>query len=64
MVLGLVVGVGLSFGASTVVHGIQVGDPIALLIVATAISLISAVALTMPVRVMLRRSPMSRLREE
>ena len=64
MMLGLLLGVGLSFGAATVVPGIQAGDPVAMLTVAIGISIISALALTMPVRVMLRRSPMGRLREE
>ena len=64
MMLGLLLGVGLSFGAATVVPGIQAGDPAAVLTVAIGISIISALALTMPVRVMLRRSPMGRLREE
>ena len=64
MMLGLLLGVGLSFGAATVVPGIQAGDPVAVLTVAIGISIISALALTMPVRVMLRRSPMGRLREE
>jgi hypothetical protein len=56
--------VGLSFGASTVVPGVQVGDPVAFIVVAFAITLISTLSLAMPVRVMLRNSPMSRLREE
>jgi putative ABC transport system permease protein len=64
MILGLLAGVGLSFGASTVVPGVQVGDPVAFIVVAFAITLISTLSLAMPVRVMLRNSPMSRLREE
>jgi putative ABC transport system permease protein len=64
MLAGLLAGVGLSFGAATVVPGIRVGDPMAIVTVGMVISLISAAALTMPVRGMLRRSPMARLRDD
>jgi hypothetical protein len=40
------------------------GDPLALAIVSAVISVLVAVSLTLPVRGLLRGSPLSRLRQE
>ena len=64
LVIGLAIGVGLSVGAASVIPGVRVADPAALAIVAVVITLLSAIALAIPVRGMLRSAPMRRLREE
>lgn len=62
--LGLATGTGLSVAAASVMPGVKVADPAALSFVAIAVSLLSAVALAVPVRALLRGSPMRRLRED
>jgi putative ABC transport system permease protein len=64
LVIGLAIGAALSMGAATVIPGVRVADPAALGLVAAVITLLSAIALAMPVRGMLRSAPMRRLREE
>jgi putative ABC transport system permease protein len=64
LLIGLVVGVLLSIGAATVVPGVQVADPAALSIAGAFIVTLSALSLLLPVRGMLRRAPMRRLRED
>jgi putative ABC transport system permease protein len=62
--VGLAIGVVLSIGAAHVVAGVRAADPAALIIVAIAITTLSALALTIPARGLLKGSPMRRLREE
>jgi hypothetical protein len=64
LVIGLAIGTALSVGAASVVPGVRVADPAAFSFVAIAVSLLSAGALVVPVRALLRGSPMRRLREE
>ena len=64
LLIGLATGAGLSAVAASVVPGVRVADPAALALVALVISLLSAVALIVPIRTLLRESPMHRLREE
>jgi ABC-type antimicrobial peptide transport system permease subunit len=64
LVIGLAIGAALSMGAATVIPGVRVADPAAMGLVAAVITLLSAIALAMPVRGMLRSAPMRRLREE
>jgi hypothetical protein len=54
----------LSIGAATVVAGVRAADPAAFIIVAIVITTLSAVALTVPARSLVKGSPMRRLREE
>ena len=62
--VGLASGVMLSIGAATVVAGVRAADPAAFIIVAIVITTLSAVALTVPARSLVKGSPMRRLREE
>jgi putative ABC transport system permease protein len=64
LLIGLAIGTGLSAVAATVVPGVRVADPTALALVAIAVSLLSAGALIVPIRALLRGSPMRRLRED
>jgi putative ABC transport system permease protein len=64
LLLGLGVGTGLSAVAASFIPGVRVADPVALLGVAVAISVLAASSLTVPVRALLRGSPMRRLRED
>jgi hypothetical protein len=64
LLAGLTLGIGLSAVAATVVPGVKVADPVALWLVALVICVLSAGALVMPVRALLRGSPMGRLRED
>ena len=64
LLTGLAIGVALSIGAASVIPGVRVADPAALSIVAAVVVLLSAISLLLPVRGMLRRAPMRRLREE
>lgn len=64
LVVGLGIGVALSFGAAAAVPGVHVADPVALGVVTVVIVVLSALALILPVQGMLRRAPMRRLREE
>jgi predicted permease len=64
LLMGLAIGVGLSIGAAAVLPGVRAADPAALSLVAMVIALLSAIAMTLPVRGMLRSAPMRRLREE
>jgi hypothetical protein len=61
---GLAVGIALSIIAANVVAGVQAADPAALITVIVVISVLSAVALTVPARSLLTGAPMRRLREE
>jgi hypothetical protein len=61
---GLVIGTVLSIGASKVIPGVHIADPVALGVVAVVVSLLSAASLVVPVRALLRGSPMGRLRED
>ena len=64
LVVGLAIGTTLSAVAASVVPGVRVADPAALSFVALAVSMLSAGALVVPVRALLRGSPMRRLRED
>ena len=64
LVAGLAAGVLLSIGASNVIPGVRIADPIALVSVAMAVGLLTVVALTVPARALLRGGPMGRLRDE
>jgi hypothetical protein len=64
LVIGLAIGAGLSSVAASLVPGVRVADPAALSLVALVISLLSAGALVVPIRALLRGAPMHRLREE
>jgi predicted permease len=64
LLVGLAIGAGLSAVAASVVPGVRVADPAALSFVALVISVLSAGALVVPIRALLRGSPMHRLREE
>jgi hypothetical protein len=47
-----------------VIPGVHIADPVALGVVAVVVSLLSAASLVVPVRALLRGSPMGRLRED
>jgi predicted permease len=64
LVTGLALGIVLSIGASKAVPGVRIADPLALSMVALVIATLSAIALTVPVRGLLRGAPMRRLRED
>jgi predicted permease len=64
LLTGLGLGVPLSIGAATVIPGVRVADPAAFSVVAAVIVTLSSMALLLPVRGLLRRTPMRRLREE
>ena len=64
LVAGLALGVALSVGAANVMPGVRVADPLGLGVVSVMIGLLSAGALVIPVRSLLRGTPMQRLREE
>jgi len=62
--VGLDIGTALSVVAANVVPGVRVAGPVAILMVAIVIAMLSTVALVVPSRALLRGSPMTRLREE
>jgi ABC-type lipoprotein release transport system permease subunit len=61
---GVAIGIALSLIAANVVAGVQAADPAALVAVAVVMTVLSAIALTVPVRSLLHGAPMRRLREE
>jgi hypothetical protein len=64
LLIGLAIGTVLSIAAASFMPGVQAGDPAAFTLVVIVISLLSSVALVVPVRGLLRGSPMRRLRED
>ena len=64
LLVGLAIGTGLSVVAASFIPGVKAADPAAFALVAITISVLSAAALAVPVRGLLRASPMRRLRED
>ncbi len=62
--VGTLIAGALTVGASNVLAGVRAGDPVVLSVAPATIALVALAAMLVPVRRLLRGSPMSRLREE